>query len=265
MPAWTFAGTTWNTTADSKTVTATPAVGDLIVVVAGSSGLAGGTTAVSDNNSGGAGSYTQVDSDRTGFSTTGVLTVWVRTALVTSGTSTIFTAAQVGSSGGGLHVYRLSGMTLLGASAVRSSGGESTGTSGGTPAPVLSQAPHARNPILIACCCGVNAAVMNPRGAAAGQPVYAEGADAGYNTPATGMGSAVLNSGEFATTLTFGGATGAATFASVGVEFESQERSHPGLGYASTAVMAEKLRETWRRRRSGIFVPDLWMPKGAVG
>ena len=94
-------------------------------------------TGVTDNNS--AGTYTQVDTDRTGFSTTGVLTVWVRTALITAASSTIFTAAQVGSTGGGLHVYRLSGMTLLGASAVRSSGGQSTGTSGTTPAPVLSR------------------------------------------------------------------------------------------------------------------------------
>ena len=93
---------------------------------------------------------------------------------------------------------------------------------------------------------------------------YAEGADAGYNTPATGLGSAVLDSGENSATLTFGGAVGAATFASVGVEFESQERSHPGLGFASTAVMMEGLRRAWHRRRSGIFVPDLWTPEGAV-
>lgn len=254
MPAWTFAGTTWTTAADSKTVTATPAVGDLIVVVAGTSGLAGGTTGVTDNNS--AGTYTQVDSDRTGFSTTGVLTVWVRTALVPAASSTVFTAAQVGSSGGGLHVYRLSGMTLTGASAVRSNGGESSGSAGGTPAPVLNQAPHARNPILIAVAAGANAAVMNPRTG------YAEGADAGYNTPATGMGSAVLNSGENSATLTFGGTT-STIFASVGIELESQERSYHGLGYASTAVMAEAARDAWRRTR-GILVPKLWLPEGAT-
>ena len=217
MPAWTFAGTLWNTTAGSKAVTATPALGDLIVVVAGTSGLAGGTTGVTDNNSGGAGTYTQVDADRTYGANTGVLTVWVRTALILSGTSTVFTAAQVGSSGGGLHVYRLSGMTLTGASAVRSAGGQSGQAAGGTPAPALNQAPVAQNPILIAVQGDANAAVMNPRGAAAGQPVYSEGADAGYNTPTSGLGSAVLNSGEFATTLTFGGTT-APAFASTEIE-----------------------------------------------
>ena len=228
MAAWTFAGVTWNTTAGSKTVTAAPAVGDLIVVVAGSSGLAGGTTAVTDDNS--SGTYTQVDTDRTGFSTTGILTVWVRDTLIAAATSTVFTAAQVGSSGGGLHVYRLSGMTLVAAAAVRSNGGQSSGTAGTTPAPVLSQDPIARNPILIAVAAGANAAVMVPR------TDYAEGADSGYNTPATGMGSAVLDSGENSATLTFGGTT-STIFASVGIELETQERSYFGLNHAATAVM----------------------------
>jgi hypothetical protein len=258
MPAWTFAGSTWTTAAGDKTVTATPAIGDLIVIIAASSGLSGGTTAVTDNNS--SGTYTQADSDRTGFSTTGVLTVWVRTALIPAASSTIFTAAQAGSTGGGLHVYRLSGMTLTGASAVRSNGGESSGVAGTTPAPVLNQTPHDRNPMLIAVAAGANAAVMNPRTG------YIEGADGGYNTPATGLGSAVLDSGENAATLTFGGTTSTA-FASVGVELESQERSYHGLGFASTAVFMgglRKARESWHRRKSGIFVPDLWVPERAV-
>jgi len=256
MPAWTFAGTAWTTTAGDKTVTATPALGDLIVIVAGTSGLAGGTTACSDNNSGGAGTYTQVDSDRTYGANTGVLTVWVRTALIASASSTVFTASQAGSTGGGLHVYRLSGMTLTGASAVRSNGGQSGQAAGGTPAPVLNQAPHARNPILIAVQGDANAAVMNPRTG------YSEGADAGYNSPTSGLGSAVLNSGENSATLTFGGATTPA-FGSVGIEFESQERSYHGLGFASTAVFAEAVRDAWERRR-GILVPKIWLPERAT-
>lgn len=229
MPAWTFAGSTWNTTAGSKTVTATPAVGDLIVIVAGTSGLAGGTTACSDNNS--AGTYTQVDADRTYGANTGVLTLWVRDALITAASSTVFTAAQVGSSGGGLHVYRLSGMTLVGASAVRSNGGQSGQAAGGTPAPTLNQAAYSHNPILIAVQGDANAAVMNPRVG------YTEGADAGYTTPTSGLGSAVLNSGESAAILTFGGATTPA-FGSAAIELESQERSMDGgLNFASTAVL----------------------------
>lgn len=51
MAAVTRAGNTWDTTAGNKTVTATPAAGDLIVVIAATSGLAGGTISVTDNNS----------------------------------------------------------------------------------------------------------------------------------------------------------------------------------------------------------------------
>ena len=140
MAAFTSAGSSWTTTAGDKTVTATPAAADLIVVIAGTSGLAGGTTAVTDNNTDGFGTtpgYTQIDVDRTGFSTTGVLTMWIRNKLIGSATSTVFTAAQGSSSGGGLEVCRISGMSIVGLGAVRGSGGQSTGTAATTPAPVL--------------------------------------------------------------------------------------------------------------------------------
>jgi hypothetical protein len=204
---------TFNTTGGSTTVTTTPAVGDLIVVVAASSGLAGGTTAVTDNNS--SGTYTQVDVDRTGFSTTGVLTVWVRTALVTAASSTIFTAAQVGSSGGGLAVFAVKGMNLVGAAAVRSSGGQDTIASG-TPAPVLSLAPNPRNPILTACCDGANSSPV-----ATGRTGYTV-SSGNYNTPATNISVGVLNSGESTATITWGGAA-TGQFASVAIELNTAE------------------------------------------
>lgn len=254
MAVFTAAGNTWNTTAGSKTVTATPAVGDLIVIVAASSGLAGGTTACSDDNS--AGTYTQVDSDRTGFSTTGVLTVWVRTALIAAASSTVFTAAQVGSTGGGLVVLRVAGMTLTGASAVRSNGGQSTVASG-TPAPVLNQDPHPRNPIVTAVASGTNGGGTTVRTG------YIDVAVSGYNSPATGLDVCYEESGENSATITWGGAA-PSQFASVAIELETQERSYHGLAHAATAVMAERLKETWERRRSGIFVPRLWLPENAV-
>ena len=125
MAAFTSAGFLWNTTAGTSTnkaVTATPVLNDLIVVIAGSSGLAGGVTSVTDDNTDGFGTtpgYTQIDVDRTGFSTTGVLTMWIRNQLIGSATSTVFTAAQNGSSGGGLEVCRVSGMSIVGLGAVR--------------------------------------------------------------------------------------------------------------------------------------------------
>jgi len=212
MATLTSAGSIWNTTADSKTVTATPAVGDLIVVVASSSGLAGGTTAVTDDNS--SGTYTQVDSDRTGFSTTGVLTVWVRDQLIAAASSTIFTIAQVGSSGGGGVVYRVAGMRSVGAAAVRGNGGQSTGTAGTTPAPVLSVTPLLDNPIITAVSNGTNGGGVTYRA------TYADNGPAGYNTPATGLECGFVNSGETTATITWGG-TSASAFASVAIELDA--------------------------------------------
>src|SRR6187551_2611783 len=136
MASVTLAGTTWVTTGGNTTVVATPAVGDLIIVIAASSGLAGGTTAVSDNQTP-AGVFDQVQADFTGFSTTGVLTAWVRSKFITAASSTTWTASQGSSSGGGLCVLRISGMSITGLGAIRGAGGQSTGTAGTTPAPVL--------------------------------------------------------------------------------------------------------------------------------
>ena len=241
MAAVTHAGTTFNTTGGDTTVTATPASGDLIVVVAATSGLAGGTTAVSDNNPSG-GNYVQVDSDRTGFSTTGVLTVWVRTQPVGHAVSTVFTASQGGSTGGGLSVLRVSGMKRAGANAVRSSGGQSSGTAATTPAPVLSQAPLTGNAIIEAVANGTNSTTtVTPRAS------FTEDFDNGYATPATGLEVSHRNSGETTATQTFGSTT-ASAFASVAIELDTTDPAviidplgynidDPGVSIPRTAAM----------------------------
>lgn len=222
MAAVTFAAATWTTTAGNKTATATPAVGDLIVVVAGTSGLAGGTTNVTDNNADGDGTYVQVDQDRTGFSTTGVLTIWVRNERIGSATSTVFTASQGGSSGGGLCVLRVSGMSIAGRSAVRrigvnsyNTGGQSSGTAATTPAPVMATAVLTTNPVIMAVCNGTNSTTTVAQRAG-----YTEHFDNGYNSPATGLEVSSRNSGETSTTLTMGGTT-ASVFASVAIELDA--------------------------------------------
>lgn len=218
----------WNTTAGSKSTSGfTPAVNDLLVVVAASSGLAGGTTAVTDDNS--SGTYTQVDSDRTGFSTTGVLTVWVRTALIGAASSTIVTAAQAGSTGGGLAVLRVANIQLTGASAVRSNGGESTIASG-TPAPVLSQLPLALNPIITAVCSGTNGGGTTVRTG------YTDVSIAGYNTPATGLDVCFLNSGENQGTITWGGAA-PSQFASVAIELNCQDVKYAAASFNDPGLL----------------------------
>lgn len=226
MAAFTSAGSAWTTAANSKTVTATPVAADLIVVIAGTSGLSGGTTAVTDDNTDGFGTtpgYTQIDVDRTGFSTTGVLTMWIRNRLIGSATSTIFTAAQVGSSGGGLEVCRISGMSIVGLGAVRGSGGQSTGTAGTTPAPILlgrlgtvfsgTQAALTAN----LCIGTVMGGTASP---AITQPAsWTESVDLSYINPATGMETAFRNSGETGSTITWG-STIATDFASMAIELD---------------------------------------------
>lgn len=241
MSVTTSLGSTWNTTAGSKTVTAVPDAGSLIIIVAASSGLAGGTTSVSDDQGG---TYTQVDTDRTGFSTTGVLTVWARDSLVPATTSTIFTAAQVGSSGGGLSVLEVTSMLNVGAAAVRSAGGQSSGGSGTTPAPVLNQTPLFYNTIITAVASGTNGGGTAVRSS----PLYTDVAIAGYNTPATGLDVSFLDGDETSATITWGG-TIATVFASVAIELDG-----PPPVYASIkSTTVPNLRP--RAPRSRLFPP----------
>src|SRR3990170_2072154 len=103
-------GQTWTTTAGNKTVVATPAVNDLIVVVHGMSGWgAGDASTITDNNAGGGGTYSKamIEGTSTGGGTAGMLLISIRTALITSATSTTFTCTNTGDTGGGLTVLKV--------------------------------------------------------------------------------------------------------------------------------------------------------------
>lgn len=39
---------------------------------------------------------------------------------------------------------------------------------------------------------------------------------------------------------------------------------HHGVDHMNPGVLMKGIRRVWHRRRSGIFVPDLWMPEGAL-
>lgn len=227
---------TWSTTGGDTTVTATPTVGDLIVVVTGTSGVAGGTLGVADNQTP-AGAYTQINGNFTGFSTTGVLSAWVRTAKITAASSTVFTATQTSSTGGGLAVFRIAGANIVGLGAIRGSGGQSSGTAATTPAPVLTgrvgttfsgtQAALTGNGMITAVANGTNTAGVTIRSS----PAYTRDADLGYNSPATGLDVGHLNSGETASTITWGG-TSASAFASIAIEIDASVPLYSWLGDA---------------------------------
>ena len=241
MATVTHGAATFNTTAGNKTATATPAVGDLIVVVAPATGVA--TTVVADNNADGLGTYTKIGSSFTGFSTAGDLSIWVRNAFVGSATSTVFTVTQTSSTGGGLDVYRVSGMSRTGAGAVRSSGGQSTGTASTAPAPVLSLTPLSANPIITAVASGTN-----PPGLTAPSSFTATVTNLGYATPTTGMDTTYATSGITTATITWG-STSATAFASIAIELDT---SIPGA--AQQAVQPHQARIPPQPRLAGVYM-----------
>lgn len=215
MAAVTLLGSaTFNTSSGTKTVTATPAVGDLIVVVTAHTG---NTSAAlpTDDNSGGGGTYTLINSC-VKASSADTMRVFIRDGLIQSGTSTVFTHAPGTSSGGGLAVFKVTGMTRASISAVRQSAIQSNQASGGTPTPVFGASVLTGNPVIGAVFNATNPAGMTPRSS----PVYTERNDSGYNTPGTGLETMSIDSGETGTSIAWGGTSGSA-FCSLVLELDT--------------------------------------------
>jgi hypothetical protein len=228
----TDAGGTWNTTAGNKTVTATPAASDLIVVVHGMSGWASGdSSTITDNNSDGLGTYTLFGTSAAPVSTGGgtACALWfsVRNALVGSATSTIFTATNSGDTGGGLTVLRFSGMTRTGASAVLQSIGESTATES-PPTITFASTTLTDNPVILACMGEDNPlAITPPTG-------FTEADDTGWATPTTGIEVCWDDSGNTATLFSWSG--GASTdHNEIGIELDTTAApTATGTGWIGT-------------------------------
>jgi hypothetical protein len=186
---------TWTTTAGNKTVTATPTLNDLIVIVAGATSATTPTISVADNGTGG--TYTEIVS-ASGGGTGGLIKIFIRNNLVSSAVSTIYTATIASDSGGGLDVFNVSGMTRTGASAARQSVGESTQTES-PPTITFSQAPLTAN----ACIAGILGEDSPP--ALTAPTSWTEASDVGYATPTTGLWTGFRSSGETGTTISWTG------------------------------------------------------------
>jgi hypothetical protein len=210
------AGGTWNTTAGNKTVVATPAVNDLIVVIHGMSGWASGdNSTITDNNADGLGTYTKIGASplSTGGGTAGALWISIRNALVGSATSTTFTATNTGDTGGGLTVLRFSGMSRVGAAAARQNTGESSATEN-PPTITFGATTLTDNPVVLAVMGEDNpAGVTPPTG-------FTEADDTGWSTPTTGIEVCWDDAGNTATLFAWSG--GALTdHNEVGVELDT--------------------------------------------
>ncbi len=218
----TFSGSLYDTNSGTHTVTATPALNDLIVIVTANTGSVV-STAPTDNAQGGvyilvATALKVASADR--------ISVFVRQSLIMDGVSTIFSAAPGTTTGGGLSVWRVSGQIRAGAEVVRQNAFQSNIASG-TPAPVFTRTPVLQNPIIAAMFNGANPAAMTPRAG------YTEDTDTGYATPTTGIETMRLASSETSATITWGSSS-ATAFGSVAIELYVDQTAYPSL-IATTA------------------------------
>lgn len=213
MAAVTLLGTqTFTTSSGTKTVTATPAVGDLIVIVTAHTANTSAATPTDDHG----GVYvTLVNSKKATSADT--LMIHVRTQLISSATSTIFSHAPGSSNGGGLAVLKVTGMTRSGADASKQTGAKQENQgSGGTPAPVFGTTPQSGNPVIGAVFNATSPATITPRSS----PAYTERVDVGYSNPTTGLEVMSIDSGETSATITWGG-TSASAFCDAVVELDT--------------------------------------------
>lgn len=215
LAAVTSLGSTYNTTAGAKTVVATPAVNDHIFVIVQLSGVST-TPTLTDNNSDGLGTYTKVGSTFSNSGTVKAVMGFVRDAAVGSATSTTWTMTPSGDNGGGLQVLKTTSMSRYGSTSVLQSTGQSNQAGGTTPAPVFGAAVNTSNPVITGLVNASNPAAITPRSS----PAYTEQVDTGWNTPASGVENSSVDSGETATTITFGG-TSASTFSDYAVELDT--------------------------------------------
>lgn len=209
MAAITASGSVFNTTAGSKNTTGTPAVGDLIIIVAAHSGNAT-PTAPTDNQSG---TYTLVSSALANASADH-LSVWVRTSLVTSAVLTTYTNNPGTTTGGGLAVYRVSGMSNVGSAAIRQSAKKENQASGSAGGGTMGVACLTTNPVIHAVYNLTNPPGMTvPTG-------YTVAANTGWATPTAGVKTCTRDSGETGTVLAWG-SNSATAYGSIVVELDA--------------------------------------------
>lgn len=217
MAAVSLLGSTFTTTAGAKSVTATPAVGDLILIFVEVSDDPT-WSAPTDNNS--SGTYTLINST---FGANLVGAWYVRDSLISSGTSTIFSLSNPGTdTGGGLAVVKVTGMSKAGSSAVRQSKLANSGSTGTAPATgTWTSAKLTTNPVVGAAINESNPAALTPTTG------YSELLDTGYATPTAGIELQYINSGDTTNTMTWGG-TSATGWRCMGVELDASSSASTG-------------------------------------
>jgi len=199
MPAAYRAGFVGGSTSgtSNRTVVVTPVANDLVVVFCMVAANSNTTPTCSDGNTGG--TYTRIAALSATIATISyVLSVFVRDALIPNTTSTTITVATGSNTSGAVHAFAVSGMTKLGAAAVRSSGSQSNAAAA-TPAPALSQSCLTNNPTFGCVGNGANPATMTAP--TSWTEVASPLMDTGFASDAVGLESVYRNSGFTGTTV----------------------------------------------------------------
>ena len=219
MATVTLVGSFFTTNTGTKAVTQTPAVGDLIVIITAHTGNTS-ATAPTDNN--GSGTYTSVES-RLKVGSANRLEVWIRTTLIPAAVSTVFTHAPGTSSGGGIAVLKITGMTRVGSGAKVKSGGQDNQTTG-VPTVTWTGGGNAdtNNAIIGAVFSGAAAASITP------PTGFSEITKATYTVPTTNVEVVGINGGFTGASITWGNNPGV-TFASVALELDASSEDLPLL------------------------------------
>jgi hypothetical protein len=228
MASITARGSSWTTTAGAKTVTATPAVGDLIVVLCGNSGRTTAqaptiTCSVQGITFVQIASFTKNSSADSGW-------VFVSTSLCTAASSTVFTFTPTATdTGGGLAVFSVSGMSIAGLLSLRQTA-QQNNAAAGTPSITMGGACLTGNP-----CFGLVINTTNGSTTTAPPSSWTESYDQGYTTPAMGLEACWRASGNTLTTIAWTGAS-ASAFGSVIVELDASVPASGPLRDASEAT-----------------------------
>jgi hypothetical protein len=233
-------GILFDTNSGSHAVALTTNVGDLIVVVAATTGTTTDPT-VTDNQGG---TYTRITGCAMNASAD-EMHVYIRDELCQLAVSHNITAQPGASTGGGLFAMRISGMAKTSANAARQSAVQSNIASG-TPACVLARPVLTTNAL-------IGAVFNNTSPAGLTQPTsWTESQDVGYSVPTTGLETVRRDSGETGTTITWGGASPSA-FCSLVVELDCDTPS------ASSVRSPQKQPPDWLHRMRPV---DNWFGGG---
>lgn len=201
---------TFNTTAGNKTVAITPAVGELIVAIAGNSGTTTDPTVTDDRG----GTYTRIGGATKNVSAD-EMHFYVRDRPCQLAVSHTLTMNVGGAgTGGGIWAAAIPDMSKAGLNAVRQIATQDNQAAGGTPTGTFARPTLAESMVIFAVLNGATTAtITEPAG-------FAERRDTGYNNPATGIEIATDDAIGSAVTSVAAQSTSGSAFCTIVVELD---------------------------------------------